>query len=71
MVHIIHEEWMNNVLANRPDLTRAQLEATRSAMDPAFPAASVSGFESLIPALILPIPTIAMFWRRPFTPGLN
>ena len=53
---IIHEEWMNSVLANRPDLTRAQLEATRSAMDRAFPAASVSGFESLIPALILPDP---------------
>jgi predicted nucleic acid-binding protein len=53
---IIQEEWMNNVLANRPDLTRAQLEATRSAMDRAFPAASVSGFESLIPALSLPDP---------------
>ncbi|MGO9268444.1 MAG: PIN domain-containing protein [Candidatus Binataceae bacterium] len=50
----IHEEWMTNVLANRPDLTRAQLEAARSAMDRAFPAASVFGFETLIPAVILP-----------------
>jgi hypothetical protein len=50
----IHEEWMTNVLANRPDLSRAQLEATRSAMDRAFPAALVSGFESLIPSLNLP-----------------
>jgi hypothetical protein len=53
---IIHEEWMTNVLVNRPDLTRTQLEATRSAMDRAFPAASVSGFETVIPALSLPDP---------------
>ena len=52
----IHEEWMTNVLANRPDLTRAQLEATRRAMDLAFPAALVSDFEGLIPALNLPDP---------------
>jgi hypothetical protein len=25
----IHEEWIRNLLANRPDLTRAQLERTR------------------------------------------
>jgi hypothetical protein len=54
--NIIHEEWMSNLLANRPDLTRAQLEAARRAMERAFPAASVSGFESLIPALSLPDP---------------
>jgi len=53
---MIHEEWMTNILVNRPDLTRAQLEAARSAMDRAFPAASVSGFESLIPAVNLPDP---------------
>ena len=29
----IHEEWMRNVLANRPDLSRAQLERTRELMD--------------------------------------
>src|SRR5215469_1954326 len=47
---------MSNLLANRPCLARAQLEAARRAMDRAFPAASVSGFESLIPALSLPDP---------------
>jgi hypothetical protein len=52
----IHQEWMTNVLANRPDLTRAQLEATRRAIDRAFPAALVSGFEGLIPTLNLPDP---------------
>jgi len=25
----IHEEWIRNVLTNRPDLSRAQLERTR------------------------------------------
>jgi hypothetical protein len=29
----IHEEWMRNVLKNRPDLTRAQLERTRDLMN--------------------------------------
>jgi hypothetical protein len=53
---MIHEEWIRNVLANRPDLTRAQLEAARSAMDRAFPAASISGFERLVPTLKLPDP---------------
>jgi hypothetical protein len=52
---MIHEEWMANVLTNRPDLTRVQLEA-RIAMHRAFPAASVSGFESLILNLNLPDP---------------
>ena len=52
----INEEWMVSVHVNRPDLTRPQLEAARSAMDRAFPAASVSGFERLIPALSLPDP---------------
>jgi predicted nucleic acid-binding protein len=53
---MIHEEWIRNVLANRPDLTRAQLDAARSAMDRAFPAASISGFERLVPTLKLPDP---------------
>lgn len=26
---MIHEEWIRNVLINRPDLTRQQLERTR------------------------------------------
>jgi len=29
----IHEEWINAVLRNRPDLSRAQLERTRSLMN--------------------------------------
>ena len=29
----IHDEWMRNVLKDRPDLTRKQLERTRRLMD--------------------------------------
>lgn len=29
----IHEEWIRNVLENRPDLTRNQLERTRDLMN--------------------------------------
>ena len=51
---MIHEEWIANVLANRPDLTRWQLEQTRDAMNRAFPDATVRGFEPLISTLVLP-----------------
>jgi len=50
----IHEEWMSNLLINRPDLTRAQLERTRELMDKNAPDALVMGYESLIPSLSLP-----------------
>ena len=50
----IHEEWMSNLLLNRPDLKRAQLERTRELMDKNAPDALVSGYESLIPSLSLP-----------------
>jgi predicted nucleic acid-binding protein len=50
----IHEEWTRNLLANRPDLTRAQLERTRAFMERAVPEAQVRGYESRIPALTLP-----------------
>lgn len=52
----IHEEWVRNLLANRPDLTAAHLAKTRAAMDAAFPAATVRHFEGLIDALHLPDP---------------
>ena len=50
----IHEEWMSNLLLNRPDLTRAQLERTRDLMDKNAPDALVTGYEDLIPSLSLP-----------------
>lgn len=53
---LIQEEWITNVLANRPDLNRAQLEKTRDAMNQAFPDASVQGFDRIIQTLVLPDP---------------
>lgn len=53
---MIQEEWITNVLANRPDLTRMQLEKTRDVMNQAFPDAAVQGFEPIIPTLVLPDP---------------
>jgi predicted nucleic acid-binding protein len=52
----IHDEWMRNVLANKPHLQRQQLERTRSLMDVAVPGSLVTGFEELIPTLELPDP---------------
>jgi predicted nucleic acid-binding protein len=50
----IHEEWISNLLKNRSDLTRAQLERTRDLMDRAVMDCVVTGYERLIPNLILP-----------------
>lgn len=52
----IHDEWMRNLLAHRPDLSRPQLERTRELMNRAVPDALVSGYEPLVPALTLPDP---------------
>jgi predicted nucleic acid-binding protein len=52
----IHEEWIRNLLINRPDLTREQLERTRRLMDAAVPGAVVEGFERHIADLALPDP---------------
>jgi hypothetical protein len=52
----IHEEWVRNLLADRPDLTRAQLARTRALMDRAVPDALVRGYEPRVPALELPDP---------------
>jgi hypothetical protein len=52
----IHEEWMASVLADRPDLTRAQLERTRDLMNAAVPDGLVEGYHSLIEGLALPDP---------------
>jgi hypothetical protein len=50
----IHEEWKRNLLMNRPDLTREQLDRTSALMDGAIPDCLVTGHESLVPNLTLP-----------------
>jgi predicted nucleic acid-binding protein len=52
----IHEEWIRNVLEDRPDLTLAQLTRTRQLMDRHGGACLVTGYEALIPTLTLPDP---------------
>lgn len=50
----IQEEWIRNLLINRPDLTKDALEKTKTAMDSAFPDANVEKYEDLISAITLP-----------------
>lgn len=51
---LIHGEWIENVLADRPDLDRSCLERTRDLMDTHVRDCIVEGFEPLIDALTLP-----------------
>ena len=50
----VHDEWIRNLLKNRPDITRDKLERTRRLMDQAAPDALVTGYESLIETINLP-----------------
>lgn len=52
--HLIHEEWIRNLLADRSDLTRVQLQRTRQLMDSHIRDCLVENFEDLIPSLSLP-----------------
>ncbi len=52
----IHEEWMRNLLANRPDLSREKLLALKELMNAAVPDCLVSGYEHRIESLNLPDP---------------
>lgn len=51
---IIQDEWLRNLLKNRIDLKKEQLNQTVEAMNLAFPDANVENFEELIPSLKLP-----------------
>ena len=52
----IREEWISNLLENRPDLKSSDLDKTRAAMNAAVLDCLVENFESLIPSLRLPDP---------------
>lgn len=49
--NLIHDEWIRNVLKDRPDLQAADLERTRTLMNTAVRDCVVTGFEGLIPAI--------------------
>jgi hypothetical protein len=50
----IHDEWIRNVLKNRPDITAEQLDRARDNMNRAVLGCLVDGHQSLIGALTLP-----------------
>lgn len=52
----IHDEWIRNVLADRPDLTIAQLGRTRALMNAAVMDCLVEDYDDLVPGLVLPDP---------------
>lgn len=62
----VHEEWIANLLLNRPDLTRKKLERTRMLMDR---HAIDTGYEDLIPSLHLPDPDDRHVLAPPYGPG--
>lgn len=51
---MIHDEWIRNLLKDRPDISKAYLEKTRELMNRHVPGAVVTGFEPLIEAIQLP-----------------
>ena len=53
---MIHDEWMRNVLADRPDLTPEKVGRVRVLMDAHVSDCLVTDYEKLIPKLILPDP---------------
>jgi predicted nucleic acid-binding protein len=50
----IHDEWVRNLLINRPDLKAEQLDRVRDLMNKNIQDSLVIDFESLIPTLELP-----------------
>jgi predicted nucleic acid-binding protein len=54
--NLIHDEWIRNVLKNRPDLTLARLERTKNLMNENAKNSLVTHFEQRIEMLSLPDP---------------
>ena len=52
--NLIHDEWIRNVLKQRPDLIPADLARTRELMNSHARDALVTGFEYLIPTIDMP-----------------
>ena len=50
----VHREWIESLLEKRSDLTVADLEKTRVAMDASVLDCLVTGYDGLIPGLTLP-----------------
>lgn len=53
---MIHDEWVNSLLRDRPELDRNRLGRTRQMMNESVLGCLVEGYEDLIPSLSLPDP---------------
>jgi predicted nucleic acid-binding protein len=52
----IHDEWIRNLLKNKPNIARERLERTRSLMDAAVRGCLVTDYAGLVDSLTLPDP---------------
>ncbi|WP_436489202.1 PIN domain-containing protein [Chitinophaga sp. ARDCPP14] len=52
----IQEEWMRNLLINKPEIPLKRLKSLQAAMDSAFPDARISAYQQLINSIELPDP---------------
>jgi hypothetical protein len=52
----IHDEWIRSLAADAPAIPVERLQTTRRLMNHALPAATISGYEALIPTVNLPDP---------------
>lgn len=50
----IHDEWIRNLLKNRPDLTKDQLERTRKLMNERVLDCLITNYEDLMKSIALP-----------------
>ena len=50
----IHDEWIRNVLKNRPHITNERLQRTKNLMNSHVRDCLVTGYQALIPSLTLP-----------------
>lgn len=50
----IHDEWINSLMRNRPDIPKEKLERTRQLINESIEDCLVTGYESLAKTLILP-----------------
>ena len=60
----VHDEWIRNLISDRPDLTAAKLQRTRSKMDEYFPEALVTGYESQLWGPVEPAYNVTQPWVK-------
>ncbi|MCL1489653.1 MAG: PIN domain-containing protein [Pseudanabaena sp. Salubria-1] len=54
--NLIHDEWIRNLIENRPDLPKEKLNQVKDLMNSQVRDSLVTDFEQLIPSLALPDP---------------